>query len=503
MQELENRRGKIQGAPAREVVRWIIRPAIESDLDHAYACYLDVNKAHVLMLAHQGIIESKVAKAILKVTQEMAAMGDQPTFAIDPSREDTYFNLEHYLIERTGLEVGGQQHTARSRNDLGATVTRLYTRRYYLKICELFNTMRQTLMDVAARNTDAVMAGYTHLQPSEPITFAHYCSGVLSALERDYRRLAAVYDTINLSPLGGGSMGSTTFPIDRTMTAKLLGFDRPMDNSIDCVASRDYVTELLASLSLACNTFSRFCFDLYVWATPDYGYVEVDDSCAVCSSIMPQKKNPWTLEHIKGKCAHMEGFFLSAFNAMKNTPFTHNQDVSGESVAYLWRALEEMQAAIELLTCTVKGITLHKDRMVQTARGNFCTVTELANALVRHDRISFRAAHEIVALVVDYMITHQKKADEIGLAVVNEIFKKLFNRETTMSDADIQKALDPVLNAYSKTAQGGTAPEEVKRQLTCRQAQLDSDREALAQRQAHLREAKEALEKAVDECIKG
>ena len=190
MQELENRRGKIQGAPAREVVRWIIRPAIESDLDHAYACYLDVNKAHVLMLAHQGIIEKNVAKAILKVTQEMAAMGDQPTFAIDPSREDTYFNLEHYLIERTGLEVGGQQHTARSRNDLGATVTRLYTRRYYLKICELFNAMRQTIMDVAARNTDAVMAGYTHLQPSEPITFAHYCSGVLSALERDYREAA-------------------------------------------------------------------------------------------------------------------------------------------------------------------------------------------------------------------------------------------------------------------------------------------------------------------------
>ena len=181
--EVENRRGKIKGAPSQEVVRWIIQPGIESDMDHAYQCYLDINKAHVLMLAKQGIIKTEVAKAILKVTDEMAKMGDKPTFEIDPSREDTYFNLEHYLIEHTGLDIGGQQHTARSRNDLIATVTRLSTRKYYLKICKLFNEMRQIVIDVAKKNTDAVMSGYTHLQPSEPITFAHYCSAVLAALE--------------------------------------------------------------------------------------------------------------------------------------------------------------------------------------------------------------------------------------------------------------------------------------------------------------------------------
>lgn len=501
MSELENRRGKIKGAPAPEVVRWIIQPGIESDLDHAYQCYLDINKAHVLMLEKQGIIKTEVAKAILKVTDEMAKMGDKPTFAIDPSREDLYFNLEHYLIKHTSLEIGGQQHTARSRNDLLATITRLSTRRFYFKICQLFNEMRQVVIDVAEKNKDAVMSGYTHLQPSEPITFAHYCSAVLAALERDYRRISSVYETLNLCPLGGGSMGSTTFNIDREMTADLLGFDEPLDNSIDCVASRDYASELLAALSLAANTFSRFCFDLYIWATPDYGYVEVDDSAAVCSSIMPQKKNPWTLEHIKGKCAHIEGFFISAFNGMKNTPYTHNQDVNGESTYFLWTALKEMQACIELLSATVKGITLHKDRMVQTARGNFCTVTELANYLVRHDGISFRAAHEIVALVVDYMITHNKKANEIGTDVVNEIFMKLFNKTTSMTDADIQTALDPVLNAHSKKVLGGTAEEEVSRQLARRQAKLNKDNEELAQRVAAVNQAKDRLEAAVSAAI--
>ena len=501
MLNIENRRGKIKEPPSTEVVRWIIQPGINSDMDHAYQCYLDINKAHVLMLAKQGIINEDVAKAILKVTDEMAKMGQRPSFTVDPSREDTYFNLEHYLIEKTGLEIGGQQHTARSRNDLLATITRLSTRNYYLKICDLFNQMRQTVITIAKNNTDAVMSGYTHLQPSEPITFAHYCSGVLAALERDYRRISAVYQSLNLCPLGGGSMGSTTFHIDREMTAELLGFDEPLDNSIDCVASRDYAGELLAALSLACNTFSRFCFDLYIWATPDYGYVEVADCDAVCSSIMPQKKNPWTLEHIKGKCAHIEGFFISCINAMKNTPYTHNQDVNGEGTYFLWTALTETQACLELLNKTVAGITLHKERMLKTATGNFCTVTELANYLVRHDHISFRAAHEIVALVVDYMIIHDKKANEIGTDVVNEIFMQLFNKTTSMSNDDIQKALDPKLNAYSKTVLGGSAPEEVLRQLSRRQKHLDCDIEENNQRKLDLLQAKEKLEKAVADKI--
>ncbi len=501
MLNIENRRGKIKEPPSEEVVRWIIQPGINADIDHAYQCYLDINKAHVLMLAKQGIIADDVANSILKVTDEMAKMGKQPTFPIDPSKEDTYFNLEHYLIERTGLDIGGQQHTARSRNDLLATVTRLYTRDFYLDICDLFNKMREAVLQVAKNNTDAVMSGYTHLQPSEPITFAHYCSAILSALERDYRRISAVYQSLNLCPLGGGSMGSTTFDIDRDMTAQLLGFDEPLDNSIDCVASRDYASELLAALSLACNTFSRFCFDLYIWATPDYGYVEVADSEAVCSSIMPQKKNPWTLEHVKGKCAHIEGFFISCINAMKNTPYTHNQDVNGEGTYFLWTALVETKACLELLTKTVEGITLHKDKMVKTARGNFCTVTELANYLVRHDHISFRAAHEIVALVVDYMITHDKKANEIGTDVVNDIFYQLFGKKTCMTDDDIQRALDPVLNAQSKTVKGGTAEKEVLRQLARRQQHLEQDQQENSQRRAHLCNAKETLEKAVQDRI--
>ncbi len=494
-------RGKIKTAPDPLVVKYLIEPGIRNDIKYRFQAFLDCNKAHVLMLAKQGIVQKEVAQAILKCNAEMAAMGDAPTFAVDPGREDFYFNLEAHLIENVGIEIGGQQHTARSRNDLYATCARLAVRQAYFDICHVYNRMRQAIIDVAEANKDAVFAGYTHMQPSEPITFAHYCSAILNAMERDYRRIAHVFEGLNVCPLGGGSMGSTTWDIDRNYTAVLLGFDKPIDNSIDCVASRDFATDILATLSISANTISRFCQDLYVWATPDYGYVEVSDSCAVCSSIMPQKKNPWVLEHIKAKAAHIEGCFISSLNVMKNVIYSHCEDMCGESANYLFPGIEEMKVMCELMEVSIKGITVKKDRMLETARGNFCTVTELANYLVRHDNISFRMAHDIVADVVAYMIEHNKKADEIGTDVVNPIFMKLFGRTTTMTDEEVRAALDPVKIAYAKKCIGGTAPEEVSRQLAQRQADLNRDEMELANRENTVAEAKRTLEKTVADFI--
>ncbi|HAW45515.1 MAG TPA: argininosuccinate lyase [Sutterella sp.] len=497
----DGRRGKIKGAPHPKVIEHISAKVLKNDLATSYQVYLDLNKAHVLMLAKQGIIAPDVAKKILTVTDEMAKMGDTPTFECIPEREDIYPNLEHYLISKVGIEVGGQQHTARSRNDLANTATRLTLRKYYFKLCDAYNKMRQTVLDVARANTDAVMPGYTHLQASEPITFAHYCAAVLGAMDRDYRRIAHAYESLNLNSLGGGSMGSTTWNIDRNYTTELLGFDRPLDNSLDSVASRDYVIDFLAAISIAANTFSRFCFDLYIWCATDYSYIEVNDNAAVCSSIMPQKKNPWTLEHIKAKAGHIEGYFIGAINTLKNTPYTNICDVSGETDAHLYDAIDEMIASIELLDITVAGIKLNKEHMLECARGDFCTVTELANNLVRHDKISFRAAHEIVALIVDDMVTNKKKANEIGVADVHGPFMKLFGKTTVMTDADIQKALDPVLNANSKVIIGGTAPVEVNRQLDVSQKILDADVAENEDRKARVAAAKARMEELVQKTI--
>ena len=490
-----NNRGKIKQPPAKEVIKYIINPSIsDAEAERSFQKYVECNKAHVLMLEKQGIIKKEVAKKILEVAEEMTAMGSKPSFALRPELEEMYFNLENYLISKVGIEVGGQQHTARSRNDLYATVVRMDVRKFYLEVCELYNEMRKTIQQVARNNTDAVMAGYTHLQPSEPITFAQYCAAILYGMDRDYQRIQNAWEQLNLCPLGGGSMGSTTWKIDRQFTSELLGFNAPLGNSIDAVGSRDYILEILSAFGIAASTFTRLCQDLYVWATPDYGYVEVADEVAVCSSIMPQKKNPWTLEHIKGKSANIEGLCVGAWAVMKNTPYTHNNESSGEGPTFLWNAFDEMKACIELLNITFRGIKLNKELMVQTASNNFCTMAELANTLVRADHISFRTAHDIVAHVVDFMLTHGKKASEIDVDVIAPIAKQLFNIETKVTNEEIQLGLDPVKNANSKDSLGGSAPEEVLRQLDELMARLEENISVVTQRRAQLEGAKQKTE---------
>ena len=458
-------RGKMKVAPASEVVEYMIRPGLAEDLSRSYQTYLDVNFAHVLMLENTGIISEEAAKAILKVNLEMARMGDKPTFSIDPNREDIYFNLENYLIQEVGAEIGGQQHTARSRNDLSATVSRMDVRKKLMSLFEDLLQLRKVLIRLAQENFDAVMPGHTHLQPSEPITFAHYLNAINFALDRDCHRFLSVFQSLNRCPLGGTSMGSSTFPIDRQMTSDLLGFSSPLDNSLDCVASRDYVLEAMSAFNILGGTLNRFCNDLYVWATPYYRFIEVDDSVAACSSIMNQKKNPWTLEYIKGKMAHLEGLLIESSVSLRSTPYTHCQDVSVETLTPFWKAADELKAGIRLLEATIRDLKTNKDVMYQAALDSYCTVTELANTLVRIDALSFRTAHGVVAAVVDHMLQQHKLAHEITLAEIQAIYKDKGLNSTRLTEEDVKKALDPSLNVKSKHILGGTAIKEVQRQV--------------------------------------
>ena len=494
-------RGKIKKAPAAEIVQYLIRPAIEADLKRSYNTILDINKAHILMLAKTGIIRKEVAKQLLQATAQIESEKDHPTFDINPNVEDLYFNLERYLIKLTGLEVGGQQHTARSRNDLFATEIRIDTRKSYLKLAQLFIELRRTYLDLARRNLETVMSGYTHMQPSEPITFAHYLSGVSYALARDYERYSHAWKSLNLCPLGGCSMGSTSFPINREMTAKLLGFDAPVQNSLDCVASRDYLLEILMALSATAVTMSRTALDFYNWSTPQYGYIEVDDSCAVCSSIMPQKKNAFTLEHIKAKAGHMQGYAMAMYSCMKNIIYSHSKDTSVEAVKHLRLAMQEMECDFVLAELTLRTLTVKRDVMLKDARRNFCTVTELANYLVRHDKVSFREAHEIIATMVGNLCDRQLTGLDINRTAINEVMQKEFGKETSLTEELIQEALDPMRIAQAKKCLGGTAREEVTRQLDALEKQLEADEALTADRVAGLAAAKARLDAATNSMI--
>lgn len=492
-------RGRMIKTPAPELAKHIMRPGMIEEKAHSYQTLCDINKAHVLMLAKQHIIKDEVAKKILEVTQDIAAQEDNPEFDINPNLEDFYIVLERYLIAKTSLEIGGQQHTARSRNDLYATMHRLDLRKQYLQLAPKFIELRKCFLELARTGFDIVLSGVTHLQPAEPITLAHYYSAILAVMQRDYKRFAAVWDCLNQCPLGGTSMGSTTFNIDRQFTSDLLGFNKPVENSLDCT-TRDYALELTAALAMSGCSLSRFAMDHYLFATPEYGYIELDDSVAGSSSIMPQKKNPITLEHIKGKSGHLASFFMSVFCAQKNVPFMHCHDVSHESMRYLGNAIKEFDAQIDLFVATLRNIQYRPERMLERARSNFCTVTELANWLVRIDGVSFRTAHEACGSLVAYMIERHLRSDQISLEDLN-INCQLHGFTTKMTDNQVREALDPLLSVHSKTCRGGTAKNEVQRQLNLIEDQLHADEVILSERIAQITKAKENLEKQTNHFI--
>lgn len=496
------KRGRLKTPMAAEVAEIMVAPTlVPEEIARSYPHYIDVNKAHVLMLARQGIIERTVAAEILGVAREMAAMGTTPDFPIVPELEEMYFNLENHLIERIGMEKGGRQHTARSRNDLHAMVDRMLARSALLDLEALINRFRRTLLALAADNTDAVMSGHTHLQPSEPITFAHYLSAVLHAVERDFARLHETWTRINLNPLGGGSMGSTTWPIDRQMTAKLLGFDGVLENSLDCVCSRDYLIEILNDVAMLAGTLARMATDMRLWSAPEYGCVEVSDSCAVCSSIMPQKKNPWTFETCASLAARVKGAADAAWMTYKGVPYAFTME-SMDLIACFWPAIRDVSGMLRLMIVTMEGLTFHKARARTAAESNFSTVTELANTLVREEDLSFRSAHEIVAHAVGRLVAEGRHAGHITAKMLSSISEELFGKPVRITDETVRQALDPVLNVERKTVIGGTAQSEVERQLSVLREQIDRDEEDVGLRRAKLEAASKLLNQEVDALIR-
>nr|WP_275579648.1 argininosuccinate lyase [Lysinibacillus composti] len=442
---------------------------------------MDINKGHLIMLISKGIVSQEDGQKITDALESINKNG-AASLELDPKLEELYFNIEAALIKIVGVEVGGQLHTGRSRNDLYATLARMNSRDSLLNICQQVVSLREEIMKIANNSLHTVMSGYTHMQPAEPITLAHYLSAILSALERDFQRFIQSFNVINISPLGAGAMASTSFKIDRQETSTLLGFEHAMENSIDAVASRDYVLEALSAMNILMNNLSRFSQDLYIWSTDEFGIVEVGDSVAACSSIMPQKKNPITLEHIKAKSGHVMSALISATSCLKNTSYGHSRDLT-ESFKYFWDAFTDVDSSLHLMTATVKTLKFNEEKMLLRTMENFSTVTELANTIVREANISFREAHQIVGHLVSEMIDKKIPVSNIDSEVIKDLSKLVIGKEILLSKEGIKQALDPIQNVELKSTIGGPASGEVKRQLIRLTEALEKDKKWLIKQQ--------------------
>ncbi len=433
-----------------------------------------INQAHVLMLSEQGLLPQPAAGAIAGALLEMEQAGPD-VVALDPQREDAYFNYEAHLIGKVGIDIGGRMHMARSRNDILATMDRMRCRDVVIAILDALADVRQVAVEQAKQYTDVVMPGYTHLQPAQPMTYGFYLAGVAEALERDAERLASAYSRIDRSPLGAGAFAGTSFPIDRARTAGLLGFPSVIDNTLDSVASRDFIFEVLGCLSLLGATWSRVAQDYFVWTTDEFRLVEFPDSVAGTSSIMPQKKNPVVLEFLKGRAGHILGRYSGAVSILRATNFTHSGDANRESIGNFWGAADDCLASLKLLHLVIRTASPRREAMLKRARENFSSATDLADTIVSKAGVSFRQAHHIVGAVVREALDSDLTADAISLEMVQRACEDQIGRQIPLTENDVRLSLDPQVSV-SLRREGGPAAESVLAILEKIQARLDDDR---------------------------
>ena len=331
---------------------------------------------------------------------------------IEPGAEDIHSFVEETLTKRIG-EAGKRLHTGRSRNDQVALDMKLYTRDEIKEIGSLLKELLQELLVIMEENLDTFMPGFTHLQKAQPITLAHHMGAYFEMFTRDRGRLSDIYERMNYCPLGSGALAGTTYPLDRDYTAELLGFYGPTLNSMDSVADRDYLIELLSALSVISMHLSRFCEEIIIWNTNEYQFVEIDDSYSTGSSIMPQKKNPDIAELIRGKTGRVYGALVALLTTMKGIPLAYNKDMQ-EDKELAFDAIDTVKGCLALFTGMISTMTFRKDVMEASAKNGFTNATDAADYLVGKG-VPFRDAHGIVGQLVLFCIDKKISLDEMTM----------------------------------------------------------------------------------------
>ena len=374
--------------------------------------------AHVTMLAAVGILTEQERDDIIRTLKEIKAEVESGTLEITDEYEDIHSFVEANLIDRLG-DTGKKLHTGRSRNDQVALDMRLYTRKQVAAVDAELEDLLQTIIQIMRENTETIMPGFTHLQKAQPITLAHHMGAYFEMFKRDRLRLFDIYERMNYCPLGSGALAGTTYPLDRNMTAELLGFYGPTLNSMDGVSDRDYLIEFLAALSTIMMHLSRFSEEVIIWNSNEYQFVEIDDAYSTGSSIMPQKKNPDIAELVRGKTGRVYGALTSLLTTMKGIPLAYNKDMQ-EDKELSFDAMDTAKGCIALFNGMLKTMKFKKEVMRNSANNGFTNATDLADYLVKHG-VPFRDAHGIVGRVVLECIEKNIAIDDMSLEELKAI----------------------------------------------------------------------------------
>lgn len=463
---------------------------------HWFKPLIDTHRAWSLCLVEAGAMAESDARSLWRALEELERIGPDGVLPYDRNFEYFYLHVERFLTERVGEDVAGNLNLGRTRPE---PLTRMVLRGLLLDILDELLALRKTVLDLALREADTVMPGYTHCQQGQPTTLGHYLSAVAEHLARDCARLTCAYRTTNRCTLGCGALSGTSYPVDRELAAELLGFDGILENTFDCVASMDHKVEAMAALSGCMVALSRVAQDLHQWCTPEYGMAEVADGYASISSLMPQKKNSLVFEYVRSRAAAVVGDLTATLAMEHNTFFQDVEDICIEVELPVTHAFQDASRAIRLLEGVLSTIEFKRERMRRLANAGFSTASELADVIHRDCGLSYRSAHRVVARVVRGALDRGLAADEVGVDLVQESAIEVIGVKPDLAADRLADALDATGFVNNRAVAGSPLPDRLAAMLESGCDRVAADGRIVADARRRLRDAEASLRSRVAE----
>ncbi|MCR8634834.1 argininosuccinate lyase [Paenibacillus radicis (ex Xue et al. 2023)] len=468
--------------PGKTYTEVVLSPSYDEAKKHFLDPMMAIHKAHLIMLTEKRLISPEEGKRIAEAIRSLDLQSIRES-DYSGEVEDLFFQVERELLNQAG-DIAGNLHIARSRNDMGITMCRLTLRDKVQTAISSVLFLKEHLLEFANEHVETLMIGYTHTQQAQPTTLAHYIMAVVDSLSRDMRRLMSAYHQLNQSPMGAAAITTSGFNIDRERVMELLGFDGLIENSYDAIAGADYIAEVMTVTQITAISLGRFVQDLLLWSTQEFDVLRVSDPYVQTSSIMPQKRNPVSLEHSRALLSSCIGNTQTALTMIHNTPFGDINDTEDDMQPFAWRSLGLLDKVCRLLACVIGTAEVNKEKLRERAKGSFANITELADELVRTEAISFRKAHHIASRVVKNAISQGIAAHEVTLNLVNEAAQEVIGRPLLLDEAKLRQSLDPEYFVTVRSLPGGPNPDEMRRMIALRRNQQD-------EHQAWLKDAKE------------
>lgn len=495
-QDYRKRVNEVEGVqfPSNSYRQMVLQPAYDEAKKHFLESMFQIHIAHLKMLEEQGLVSNsdavQIAKGIANIDLDYYKTNDY-----NPQFEDLFFRIENKMIEISG-DVAGNLHIARSRNDMGIAIYRMTLRKKMISLMRELLNLRISLIAFAQENIDTIMLGYTHTQQAQPTTLAHYLKAVINQLSRDFKRMQAAYDTINKSSMGAAALTTTGFRINRERVQQLLAFDGMIENAWDAVAGADYIAEAASVVQLAALNLGRTSQDFLLWATQEFDAFRLASPYVQISSIMPQKRNPVSIEHTRSLLSAVMGDASTVLQMIHNTPFGDIVDTEDDMQPYMWRAIDKLIGIYKLFGSLIVTMNVNKEQLLERARNSFANVTELADTLVRSEGISFRQSHSIVSRCVTYLAANENgKLSDLTWEMANEKSLEVTGKPLVISAKNFYNALKPEYFIDVRKTVGGPNFKTMEASLLQADTETDGLEAYLSEKINNIKVAEEQLEK--------